>query len=538
MRFGGLQRLKRYLKIIFNKKALITFMISLVIFNTYTIMLNKKYESFYKKVKENIEIEAVIISSCKTSEYYNSYTIKGKTAEFKNKKFILYVKKGTNLEYGDRIKITGEFYEPEDSRNYKGFSYKKYLQTEKIYGTIKAEKIEAKSKNNTFYLFKLSNSARDKIIKQIENILPEETSGLLAGLMLGDKTHISDELRLYFQKSSLAHILAVSGAHVSYIILGLTYFVSISKIPKKSGYIFIICVLIGFIFITNFSVSVIRACVMSIILIISKLLYRKIDIKNTIALSALIILTFNPYSINSVSMQLSYLGTIGVIFIAPVVQEIFSLLLIQLSKLWADRGVRPYNKTHKDKLEKINNKITAIISVPIAAQIAILPIMIKNFNTISLTFLISNLIAMPLLGICIIGGYLLTIFSFISLNLAQKNGILFNIILKVLILIAKFCGNLKLSNIYVITPNTITITIYYTVMFTAISIASTKMRRSNTSLWDGKRRECLYIRKYFRKANYKKIATIILSLIIIIEIPYTNYNGRLKIHFIDVGQRR
>jgi len=281
----------------------------------------------------------VIISSAKENEYYNSYTIKGKTEEFKNKKFILYVKKEISLEYGDKIKIIGEFSGPEDSRNYKGFSYKKYLQTEKIYGTIKAEKAEVKSKNNTVFIFKLSNSIRNKIIKQIRNILPEETSGLLIGLMLGDKTYISDDIREDFQKSSLAHILAVSGAHVSYIILGLTYFVSINKMPKKSGYIFIICVLIVFIFITNFSVSVIRACIMSIILIFSKIFHRKADIKNTIAISVLIILTFNPYSINSISMQLSYLGTIGVIFVTPIVEKLLVKLAQRrcctfLSKAW------------------------------------------------------------------------------------------------------------------------------------------------------------------------------------------------------------
>ena len=112
------------------------------------MFLDKKYEDFYKKVKENIEIEAVIISSPKENEYYNTYTIKGKTEEFKNKKFILYVKKDVKLEYGDKIKIIGEFYEPDGSRNYKGFNYKEYLKTEKIYGTIKTEKIEFESKNN------------------------------------------------------------------------------------------------------------------------------------------------------------------------------------------------------------------------------------------------------------------------------------------------------------------------------------------------------------------------------------------------------
>lgn len=469
------------------------------------MFLNKKYEDFYKKVEENIEIEAVIISSPKENEYYNTYTIKGKTEEFKNKKFILYVKKNLNLEYGDRVKIIGEFYEPESSRNYKGFSYKKYLQTEKIYGTIKAQKIELESKNNTMIILKLSNSARNKIIEQIKNILPTETSGLLIGLMLGDKTYISDELKLDFQKSSLAHILAVSGAHVSYIILGLTYFVSINKMPKKSGYVFIIGVLIVFIFITNFSVSVIRACIMSIIFIVSKLLHRKANITKTIIISALIILTFNPYNINSVSMQLSYLGTIGLVFI------------------------KFPTTTKNNRLQKI----IKVVSLPIAAQIAILPIMIRNFNTISFTFLISNLLAMPLLGICIIGGYLVTLLSFVWLSLSRKIGIIFNLILKGLILIAKFCGNLKLSNIYVITPNTITIVIYYIILFVGMYCFQYSEKVDVLiPCPDGK------IRSNKGKRNYKKIVITILVLILIIEIPYSNYNRKLKIYFIDVGQRR
>lgn len=463
--------------------------------------LDIKYENFYKKVDDFIELETVVISSQKQSEYYNSYIVKGITGDFKNKKFILYVNKGTKLEYGDKIKIAGEFYKPEDARNYKGFSYKKYLQTEKIYGTVNVEKLELKSQNNTIFVFEVSNKIRNRLIQQIKTILPEETEGLLIGLILGDKNYISDEIRQNFQKSSLAHILAVSGAHVSYIILGISYIISINKVSKKSGYFFIICILIVFIFITNFSVSVIRACIMSIILIISKVIHRKSDIQNIIAISLLIILIFNPYSINSMSLQLSYLGTIGVIFLNPVIEKFLA--------------------TKSVKLQNINK----IVSVPISAQIAILPIMIKNFNTISFTFLISNLIAMPLLGICIIGGYLITIFSFIFLELAKKIGILLNLVLNVLILVAKFCGSLKLSNVYVIMPSLLTIIIYYVFIIYLVCLFYLKNSRKN-------------IIKILKKMNYKKIALLVVLLIFIIEIPYSNYNGKLKIYFIDVGQRR
>ncbi len=501
----------RYIKIIFNKKILITFIISLIIFNMYIIILNKKYNYFYKNVEKNIETEAVIISNKKESEYYNIYTIKGMTDEFKNKKFIMYVNKNIEFAYGDKVKVIGEFYEPEGSKNYKQFNYKKYLQTQKIYGTIKAKKIEFKSKNNLTFIFRLNNNVINGIINQVKNIFPQETGGLLLGLMLGDKTYISDEIKLDFQKSSLSHILAVSGSHVSYIVFGLTYFISFTKMSKKSGYFVMIFSLIVFIFITNFFVSVIRACMMSIILIIAKIFYRKPDIINILAISALIISIYNPYSINSVSMQLSYLGTIGVIFITPIINKI----------------LRKYIS---------NKKICQILSIPISAQIAILPIMIKNFNTISLTFIISNLIAMPVLGACIIGGYLFVVFSYISFDFIKNISVLFNFILKFLILVARFCGNFKLSNIYVVTPNTVTIVIYYSIIFLVVIIFNF-IKNNNGCVNKLKPRQICVV-EYLKKVNYKKVITVLIITIILIEIPYTNYNGILKIYFIDVGQRR
>lgn len=517
--------INRYLKIIFNKKILISFIIATIFFNIYTIILNNKYEKFYKEVNQEVELEAVIISGLEEKEYYNSYTIKGKTDEFNNKKFILYIKKGKVLEHGDKIKIIGEYSEPNDSRNYKGYNYKKYLQTEKIFGTIKAEYTEVISTNNTLLIFKLSNTLRHRIIEQIKSFLPHETSGLLIGLILGEKNYISDDVRLNFQKSSLAHILAVSGAHVSYIILGLNYIISINKIPKKSGYIFIVFSLIVFMFITNFSVSVIRACIMSIILILSKLFYRKADILNTIFISVLIIVIFNPFSINSVSMQLSYLGTMGVIFVVPIVEN--GILQILSTITSATRKGRGFQRMIK------------VISVPIAAQITILPIMIKNFNTISLTFLISNILAMPLLGISIIGGFILTFLSFTWEWGATKIGIIFNLILKVLMLIAKFCGELKLSNIYVITPKTITIVLFYFCLVWGICYFQYK-KKIATRMWRIIHgiKKCLIPMVCYRLINYKQIVIIIFVLVFLIEFPWVNYNGKLKIYFVDVGQRR
>lgn len=254
---------------------------------------------------------------------------------------------------------------------------------------------------------------------------------------------------------------------------------------------------------------------MTIILIFSKILYRKADIKNTLAISFLLIIIFNPYSIRSVSLQLSYLGTAGVIFITPVIESFIKEII------------------YKKRINKME-KIIKVISVPIAAQIAILPIMVINYNTISLTFLISNILAIPILGICIIGGYILIFLSFVWLWGAKKIAIILDLLLKILIRIAKSCANLKLSNIYVTTPNLATIVLYYVVIFLIIYFK--KYNFSVTKRADRGVRP--YIRKYLKKMNYKKIIIIVIVLLVFIEIPYSNYNGKLKIYFIDVGQRR
>ena len=476
----------------------------IIIFLLYTPYLKYKYNKFYSEVPEEIKIEAIILSNPKEEKNYNSYIIKGKNNIFKNKKFILYTKE--KLKFGDKIKVTGTFLEPAEQRNYKGYNYKKYLQTQKIYGSIKAKNIKIISKNCGNKLLKLGNNARNKIIKNINQILPNETCGLLIGLLLGDKTSIEEDTITNFQKSSLAHILAVSGTHVSYIILGFTCFLTINKISRKSGYLFTIFILIVFLFLTNFSLSVVRACIMAIIIITSKLIHRKADIINTMGIALLITFIYNPFAIQSVSLQLSYLGTAGVIFLTPIIEKnVLSL--------------------------KISPKISKIISVPIAAQLSILPIMIINFHTISFTFLISNILAMPLIGVVIILGFLIVIISFICMPLAQKLGIVINLILKMLIIISEVCGNLELSNIYVVTPRTITIIVYYLFLLIKVYIFNLK-KNQNLKSYE------IYTLKIFSKLPLKKIMVMLIITIFLIEFPYVNYNGNLKIYFIDVGQRR
>lgn len=499
--------INRYIKIFVNAKIILVFCISAIISNTYILYINSKYSKFYENIPNIINAQAVIISEREEKEYSYQYIIKIKEGRYKNKRFILSIKKDEKniLEYGDLIKLEGDYIAPQESRNYKGFNYREYLKTKKVFGIIKADNIKILEHKKTSEILIVTNNIRNSIISKSKQILPDKTSNLLIGILLGNKSEISKEVLEDFKTSNLSHILSVSGMHTSYIVLGITYILSRSKVSKRCIYIFTIIFLIFFMFITNFTASVIRACIMGILMIVAKIFYCKTDFATSISISLLLTLIFNPFLVNEIGLQLSYLGTIGIILFNQNIEEIFCKI-------------------------KFNNKLSKILSVTVSAQIMIIPIMALKFNTFSLTFFISNTLVTPFLGIIMILGYLTIFASFISYNIAKLLAVILNFSLEGLINISHFTSKLPFSKILIKTPYTIAIIFIYFFILSCNYIFT--FYYSNKALR-------LFQRKIMKSKNIIKILKFI-SIILILFFVFQLFNqiffSNLKIYFIDVGQ--
>ena len=462
-----------------RRKVILIIILSAIISNLYFNFINQKYETFYKNIPENIQTTATVVSEAKETDYYYSYEIK-----VEGKKLILYVKKSypQKLKYGMWISLEGTYQEPQEATNYKGFNYKEYLKTKKIYGSIKANEISIIKENNVNIILKLCNNARNKIIKTAENILPQETSGLVTEILIGEKKNIEEEITESFSKASLSHILAISGTHISYIIVGISFLLTKSKISKKSAYITTIILLIIFMFITRFAPSVVRACIMGIIMLLSKVVYRKNDIINSIAISLIIILIYNPFSIRDIGLQLSYLGTLGIVFLNKPISTFLS--------------------------KYINKKIAAMLAVTLAAEIMIFPIAVLNFNTISTMFLISNIVAVPLSGAIILYGYVNIFVGMISFKIGKSIAIILNELVKILIYVAKYTAKIPFSSITVTTPSIITVICYYIMIYSI-----------------------------YNKKCVKKVTAAVTIIVLVISF-FNIIPKEMRIHFVDVGQRR
>ena len=482
-------------------------MLVALIGNTQVLYLKNKYLEIYKDDKSIISATAVVIKGPSEGEYNYKYTVKARTGKYKNKKFIVYINKKNKklLEYGDLIEIKGEYSAPEVARNYKGFDYSQYLKTLNIYGTIKVEESKIINKNQLSPILISINNIKEKMIDNANRNMPKRTANLLLGILIGERD-IQEDIIESFRTANLSHILAVSGAHTSYIILGITYLISKSKTPKRIGYIITIINLLIFIIITGASYSVVRACIMAIVVIGAKICYRKENFFTSICISLIIILIQNPFAINDIGLKLSFMGTAGIVIFNKSITNFFIKL-------------------------KIKQKIAEALSVTFSAQLMIMPITILNFNTISLTFFISNILASPLLGIIIIFGFISIFISSILNPISKVLFLILHIFLELLILVSKVTEKIPGSSILVKTPNILFAIVYYILIlfFNYFFV----IKQNATRRFHKKIIKIITIKNI--KNAFKVIAVVFLIMLLLTRIVRI-INPTLKIYFIDVGQ--
>ncbi len=339
--------------------TIIIFIISII--NTL-IGYNNPPESKYKEAEK--EITGTIID-CKKTKIYNQITIKGK------EKVIINYQKNFNCKLGIKIKATGTLTKPSQNTIFNLFNYQKYLLSNKINYIFKANKIKIVNKNQSF-LYKLKENLQTRINEY-------KSKNYLNTFILGDKNLIESEIMESYQANGISHLLAISGMHIA--LLAAIFLFILNKISKnkKINYLIVIMILIFYMFLTNFSPSIVRATITFILLTVKKALNLKINTLYILIFICSVYLLYNPYIIYNIGFLFSF---------------IITFYLILFNKLIRDR------KSYTTK--------TFIISL--IAFLASMPIQINNFHEINLLSPIINIIFVPLVSFII---YPLSLITFI-----------------------------------------------------------------------------------------------------------------------------
>lgn len=233
---------------------------------------------------------------------------------------------------------------------------------------------------------------RNSIIKHIQqSSLNQETTNFLITILTGDNTFINQKARDSFAKSGLAHILAVSGLHIAIIGLIIAFLLKpLDKIGLKKLRLVVSLILIwAFAYFTGLSPSATRAAIMVTFVITAIIFQQKHSVLNALCGSAVLILIANPSSLFNIGFQLSYLSVLGIVIFA--------------------------DKMTFGKRFSWKKKITSLIAVSISAQIGTMLIILYYFNTIPITFLIGNILVVPMLPIFVFLAIIILILTGIGI---------------------------------------------------------------------------------------------------------------------------
>lgn len=223
----------------------------------------------------------------------------------------------------------------------------------------------------------IAANIRDDFKKNI-SFLPEDSKQLLPGLLIGDRSLMSEDLNSVMQIVSLTHLSAVSGGHIAIFIsiaLNLGKFLAFSK---KLRIFLATLALVSFFVLIQGTPSVMRATVMGLIVLLAKFKGTKTSSAALLSVAVLVLLFLDPWMSHSYAFILSVLAVVGLL----IFTRSFSQTLSNWFPVW----------------------LANVLAIPIAAQVFCAPVVILLQPIISTYAIVVNVIVQPLFFLCMIFG--------------------------------------------------------------------------------------------------------------------------------------
>ena len=356
-----------------------------------------------KKVHQAVEINtpqsdiiATVVSNVPTAQkqrllvHINKVIFDSLSKATQVDKLLVYLEKDTNslnLIPGDVITLKGQMHLIEPPMNPHAFNYQQYMLRRAV-----SHQMYIKD-GNWAYLGYESGIRRTSAIWRrhflgiLQKYIPEENEyAVAAALSLGYKSGINEKIRNAYADTGAMHVLAVSGLHVGLIQLMIGYLLSFIR-PKWRAWLYcktLLIVLSIWIFavLTGSSPSVLRAATMFSFLAVGLALKRAVNIYNTLAASAFLLLCINPFFLFEIGFQLSYLAVIGIVYFQP-----------KIYRSWYIGN-------------PVGRYLWKLGAVSLAAQITTLPISLYYFHQFPFYFILSGLVVVPaaalILSLCVL----------------------------------------------------------------------------------------------------------------------------------------
>ena len=196
---------------------------------------------------------------------------------------------------------------------------------------------------------------------------------MIAGIVLGDDSALSNGLQQSFRRSGLYHLLAVSGQNVVLLAAGVLGLAWLAGVPRGVGHVGALVAIGGYVLAVGPQPSVIRAAVSGCAVSIAWLVARERDQWHVLALAAVVLLGWNPYLLFDAGFQLSFAAVVAIFLFAKPIARVFE-----------GYPVHP--------------KLGAAVAISLACSLVTAPILLLQFGRVPVLGVVANALVEPVVG--------------------------------------------------------------------------------------------------------------------------------------------
>lgn len=384
---------------------------AIVLFFIFTICLNILFDIELMKMAElkiclGFALAGIVLLSSSFFYFSNLYNEFDKTSDIKIRAFVkdieikdekislvisegrginsicnIYYKKGfaryegnnrelsKSIKVGDEIVVSGKRKIPKLARNPEMFNYRLYLKSKKISSVINAKRVDINgTKEGKLWKFrrKLYSKKREFISKfdDSNDGKNKEVQGFIQGVLFGDTSLLDDAISAEFRKNGTAHVLAVSGLHIGFIISMLRFLSRSNKTVPVTALIILILILYGEL--KGWNISTIRSVIIAIMALVSFYIKRPFDLLSAVSTASILILSISPYYLFNSGFQMSFLAMLGITFISNSIGKLFG------GKFGGVIGIQMLMTSYSAFAFNILNPLSIIINIPVVFIISII----------------------------------------------------------------------------------------------------------------------------------------------------------------------
>jgi ComEC/Rec2-related protein len=369
----------------------------------------------------------------------------------------------TQLQRGDRIAFRGRIYPLPPSSPVGGFDYRRYLQLRSIAGIVYLPTLlDVRVERRSHYTFlSIVDNMRQSIVDAFRSDLSPAAAALATGFLIGETRNIPVDVYTKFRDSGTLHLLAVSGSNVALVLLFFVLVLRPLRISPGKRAIALMAIILVFAGLSYGEPSVIRASIMAGLVLLSRLIQRRHNLNNIIALTAVLILLFEPAQFFDVGFQLSFVTAWGLIFIVPLISR-------RLSDYHQRRWYR---------------WLLFPLVISIVAQVCSTPLIICYFGRLPVVSVPANLVVVPLVSVAVVGSLVLLMAHAIWPLLGLFVGSLVNrLLLAVIWVLDRFGGDhMPVIETQAVLPDSaltpLAILAYVLIVVAALAVVSPRVRR-------------------------------------------------------------